>query len=322
MGSISKLPSGKWRAQVAKNGVRRSKAFATKTAAKDWAARQEYLIENAGDVNSRMLFGDLLDRYAREVSTHKKGARWEIVRIERMKRDPVALVALGDLSATDIARWRDKRLCEVMGASVRREMELLSGPLRKARLEWGLMSHNPMDGVRVPKQSPPRDRLPTDAEIEALRISAGDDLSNATARAFHAWLFSIETAMRAGEVAGLLPEHVDLAARTAWLPDTKNGTARHVPLSREAVRLIEALPGGLDGVFGLTASNISTLFAKLRKRAGVDGLTYHDSRHAAITRLAKKLHVLDLARMVGHRDIRQLQAYYNTSASDIAKLLD
>ena len=34
------------------------------------------------------------------------------------------------------------------------------------------------------------------------------------------------------------------------------------------------------------------------------------------------MHVLDLARMVGHRDIRQLSAYYNTSASDIAKLLD
>lgn len=35
-------------------------------------------------------------------------------------------------------------------------------------------------------------------------------------------------------------------------------------------------------------------------------------------RLAKKLAVLDLARMVGHRDLRQLMIYYNESAEDIA----
>lgn len=42
------------------------------------------------------------------------------------------------------------------------------------------------------------------------------------------------------------------------------------------------------------------------------------SSHTAITLLAKKLAVLDLARMVGHRDLRQLMIYYNESAEDIA----
>jgi integrase len=35
----------------------------------------------------------------------------------------------------------------------------------------------------------------------------------------------------------------------------------------------------------------------------IDDLTFHDTRHEAITRLAKKLQELDLARMVGHRDL-------------------
>ena len=50
--------------------------------------------------------------------------------------------------------------------------------------------------------------------------------------------------------------------------------------------------------------------------------TFHDTRHLVITRLAKKLNVLDLARMVGHRDLRQLQIYYNESAEDMARRLD
>ena len=41
-----------------------------------------------------------------------------------------------------------------------------------------------------------------------------------------------------------------------------------------------------------------------------------------VTRLAAKLNVLDLARMVGHRDLKMLQVYYNASAEDIAARLD
>ena len=49
------------------------------------------------------------------------------------------------------------------------------------------------------------------------------------------------------------------------------------------------------------------------------GAGFHDSRHDAITRLAKKLDVLTFARMVRHRDIRLLMIYYNKSAADIAR---
>ncbi len=50
-------------------------------------------------------------------------------------------------------------------------------------------------------------------------------------------------------------------------------------------------------------------------------LHFHDLRHLAITRLAKKLPILDLARMVGHKDLRMLQIYYNESAEAIAQML-
>jgi len=39
------------------------------------------------------------------------------------------------------------------------------------------------------------------------------------------------------------------------------------------------------------------------------------------TRLAQKLNVLQLARMVGHRDIRSLQTCYNETAESMARLL-
>ena len=74
-------------------------------------------------------------------------------------------------------------------------------------------------------------------------------------------------------------------------------------------------------VFTVDSQVASTLFSRARIRAKIEDLTFHDSRHDAITRLAQKLNVLQLARMVGHRDIRSLQTYYNETAESMAKLL-
>lgn len=126
--------------------------------------------------------------------------------------------------------------------------------------------------------------------------------------------------MRAGEIAGLEWDRVDLDRRVALLTHTKNGRPREVPLSTRAVELIRALPE-LDPAFGLSSRQLDVLFRKLRDRPGVKGLTFHDSRHAAITALSTKLDVLALARMVGHKDLRQLREYYNECAEELAKRL-
>lgn len=84
---------------------------------------------------------------------------------------------------------------------------------------------------------------------------------------------------------------------------------RNVPLSTRAVELLELLPLSEEGesVFGLTSGTVDALYRRAKLRAMIEDATFHNSRHWAITRLAKKLNVLDLARMVGHRNLRQLQ---------------
>ncbi|RWR09822.1 tyrosine-type recombinase/integrase [Paenirhodobacter populi] len=321
MASIRKLDTGKYRAEIARQGKRLSKVFPTQKAAKEWASRQEYLILNADEVKSSETFGKVMTRYARERSVHKRGERWEAIRLEKIGRDPIAQKAIGELTASDFAEWRDKRLTEVAPASVIREMQLMSSVLNVAVKEWRLISANPISDISRPKKPVSRDRLPTDDELKRLAHSAGSDLTHATARAYHAFRFALETAMRAGEIAGLTRDRIDMENRVARLEHTKNGRPRDVPLSSEAVRLLKELPAA-DPVFGLSSRQLDVLWRKLRDRAKVDGLTFHDSRHAAITRLAKKLDVLALARMVGHTDLRMLMCYYNETAAELAKRLD
>jgi integrase len=50
----------------------------------------------------------------------------------------------------------------------------------------------------------------------------------------------------------------------------------------------------------------------------VEGLRFHDTRREATSRLAKRVDVLTLARITGHKDIRMLMVYYQTDMSEVA----
>ena len=73
--------------------------------------------------------------------------------------------------------------------------------------------------------------------------------------------------------------------------------------------------------FGINSAQRDALFRKARNRAGLSGFTFHDTRATAIHRLSKKLDVLQLARMIGHRDINSLKFYFEESAEEMARLL-
>lgn len=315
MASIRKHGKG-WRAEIARRGIRKSKVLPSRQEARDWAAREEMLIGGGDKVAAATLVGDVFERYAREVSTTKKGARWEIVRLEKLGRDPLARMRLSEVEPRHLAAWRDARLKEVSGATVKREMEVLSGVFQQCVREWGLLRVSPLADVKRPRPSKPRDRLPTRDELDRLAEAAGG-LDTLTGRAHHAWLFAIETAMRAGEICGLRAD--DVRGRVAHLENTKSGKPRDVPLSSRALELWQEVPNG----FGLTPRQLDTAWRRLRDRAGVKGLNFHDSRAEAATRLAQKLEPLELAKMLGHSDLSMLiRVYYRESAETIARKLD
>lgn len=319
MATIRRLKTG-WRAEVARLGVRRSKVLSTKQAARDWAAQVEGEILGGRGRASKVPFGEILDRYAREVSPGKRGHKWEAARLERLQREPIASRRLCDLTAADFAEWRDARLREVAPATVRRELNLISAIMTQARKEWRLIDANPLSDVRKPSEPQKRERRVTSDELARLAQAAGSDLTTATGRVFAAFRFGIETGMRSGEILGLTWGRVSIDDRVARLDATKNGDRREVPLSVEAVEILQALPRR-DPIFGLQDRQRDALWRKIRARAMVEDLHFHDSRHEAVTRLSRKLDVLALARMIGHRDLKMLMRYYDESAADIAKRL-
>lgn len=86
-----------------------------------------------------------------------------------------------------------------------------------------------------------------------------------------------------------------------------------------ARRLVERMRGwDADTVFGMSPGTRDALFRRARNRAGLSGFTWHDARHTAATRMAQKLHILDLCRAFGWSNINQAQGYYSPTAAQIA----
>ena len=284
----------------------------------------------------------LLDRYLTDVVPTKRGADVEKVRIKTLQRDSLSKHKLSALSPLVLVDWRDRRLAAgAAGATVNRELNVISAVINWARKDLMVSMDNPVAAIRRPPAGKSRDRRLEPGEDVRL-LKALSDHSGQEARedgkkyrvgTRNPWIkplarLALETAMRRGEILALEWENVDLQRQTAFLPETKNGESRTVPLSTRAVAILKDLQTGkgqadlVGKVFPVSANAVKLAFARARKRAGLDDFRFHDLRHEATTRLADKLdNVLELAAVTGHKDLRMLKRYYHPRAEDLAKKL-
>jgi integrase len=322
MASIQRSGS-KWRVQVYVGGVRDSGTFNTKQEASAWAVEREANL--SGKKLPDKTFADAMRRYAKDTAPEHEGGRWEIVRLNAMLEWPIARRKLAGLSGADFADWRDARCKKVKPSTTAREMNLMRSVLEVARRDWHWLRLNPMQDVRWPQLPKGRKRRLSDVEIDDITVAFGiaDALraDTATQRVGLAFLLAIETAMRSGEIIGLTWPNIHLSAQYVRLPKTKNGDERDVALSKRAVEILRTLPLGEGPAFGMDDAVRDTLWRKVRDTTPHKAIHFHDTRAEAIWRLSKKLDVLQLARMIGHRDPRSLMIYYDESAADMAKRL-
>lgn len=319
----------KWRVEVYKNGQRKSKTCKTKAEATQWALEEEKKLElQEQGLQPETVLADVVERYLREITPTKRGIRHETLRLNKFARHPICNKFIGDVTRKDFELWIAEREKEVSGESIRRELSTIRNIFNIAVERWNYIEKNPMIGLVLPKGSPPRTQRYSDEEIERLLYvsSYHDTLKTVRARTGAAMLFAIETAMRAGEICGLTWDNVDFEDRTAYLPITKNGSARRVPLSKKAIAILERLKeevGNTGTCFQIESKSLDATFRKLKKMAMCEHLHFHDTRREALTRLAKKVDVMTLAKISGHKDIRILQnVYYAPNMADIAGLLD
>lgn len=311
MAYIAKLKTtGKWQAQIERNGQRSSKTFETKREAQAWALVQEAAAKRARAGGNRT-FGDAVDKYKLEVSSKKDGGLWEGRRLEQMREHFGSGSALAEIDAPQIAEWRDARLKEVSGSTVVRESNLLRNLFNIALLEWKWMDAQPFAGVKLPKENPPRHQVWTWQLIKRVLRANRQGKTAEMQLAFH---IALRSGMRLAEVLAA-PTHYDAQRRVVTIK-TKTEARAQIPIGRIAHGLITRAK------FTVGANEGSVLFSKLCRELLIEGLTFHDTRGTALTHLSKKVDVLTLAKISRHKDLSLLSnVYYRQTADNIARLI-
>lgn len=313
MAHITKRDNGKWRAEICIDRKRQAKTFPTKREALAWANE----VEQSGIV-TRKTFRDLLEAYEVKAQSHK-GYTSERSRLGSIRANARFLdTLLTNITPEMISGYKSERLKSVAPVSVRREMIIMSSAFGYGVTELAWISSNPISMVKKPPTSKPRMRGISQQEIEL--ICAELDKRPGGVQTKPVFLLSIETGMRLSEILGI--RWSDVSEKTVTLKDTKNSDTRKVPLSPAARQIIESRRGlDKDRLFTSTRDSISQCFLRSADAAGCPDVHFHDARSEALTRLSKKLDVLQLAKMIGHRDTRSLMIYYAEKEEDIADRL-
>ncbi len=335
MAVIRKRGDFQYQAIVRRRGYEhQTQTFTTHKEAEAWGLTTESEMVRGVFVSrveaERTTFGEVIEQYILEVCLKHKGCYSETLRLRALARHALGRRFMATLKPLDFARYRDERLKTRKPGTVQRELALFSAVIEVSRREWGLNINNPISMISKPTVRNERNRRLSPSE-EVLLMNEFDKETRqpngqlAAGGVRNIWikpivLLALETAMRRGELLSLRWENIFLAQKVAFLPETKNGDGRSVPLSKSAVAVLEGLPRSIDGrVFATTADAVKKAFSRAVDRAGLVDFHFHDTRHEATTRLGRKLpNIIELARVTGHRDVNMLKRYYNITAEELA----
>jgi integrase len=312
----------KWQVQVRRTGFACvSKSFHKKADADSWARMLEAKADanelpHARKLSVNLDLSSLIVRYQHEILPLKKGGANERIVLDAVLRRKISGTLLSAINVSTFASYRDERLKLVRASTVKRELAILQHMFNVARSEWDIpLSDNPIELIQKPTASKPRKRRLEQGEYETLRDAA------VRSRVLYLWPLvelAIETGMRRGEMLKAEWRDLDLQARKLTLYDTKNGEDRTIPLTVRATEILSNIPRTDDRIFPVTPVAVRHSWERLRKRAGIDDLHFHDLRHEAISRFFEMgLTVPEVALISGHKDYRMLARYTHLRAEDV-----
>ena len=276
----------KWQAVVRRKGIKTiTKSFISKAECSKWARNIERELDRGNFIDfteaQRVTLGDILQRFIRE-EKHKKIKSWRMYefRIGILLKDTISDTNLLRLSSRHLSEFKDRKRKEVGPSTYNKYLSLISVIIETAIREWGIyLPNNPVRNAEREKEAIPRNRTLVGDEYQ--RLMEACSLSGNTYLPYLVQ-FSIETAMRKGEVLASRYEDINFANQTLTIPVTKNGEPRTIPLSSKAILILKSMPRRLDGkIFPITPDSLKFWWNQALRRAGITDFRYHDLRRYA-----------------------------------------
>ena len=270
------------------------------------------------------LASDYIERYAKP---RKKTWEQDQARLKKHLLPKFGTLPALSITHNDLAKFHSK-IGKTRPYEANRLIELLAVMFKKG-IVWGLLPDdfkNPANNIEAFREHK-RERWVTPEELPRLAESIDQEQNPYVRGAI--WLYLL-TGLRKNELLSAKWEYIDWDRKELNLPDTKSGKPLHLPLSSEAITLLEGIPRIENNPYiliglkeGQHLVNINKPWGRIRARAKVDDVRLHDLRRTVGSWLAQSGNSLHLiGKVLNHSNTATTEVYARFAQDHVREALE
>lgn len=346
MATLTKLPSGQWRAQIRRQGHSISRSFRLKHAADEWARDQERRVDKGETPTgktpaARETFADLIELHFSDLGELGRAfGRSKESTLLRLKDSSLGGTRISNITRDSLVQFAKTRVKEGAGpVTIGIDISFIGTILEHAAAIHGILV--PTEQVKLARialnrlgliaRSNERDRRPSADELASIFKEADTNFRQIIPLS-RVVKFAVATAMRQDEICRVVFEDFNAKQSTLMIrqrkhPRQKASNDQVIPLVADAgfdpAILIEEQAQRLDRrtgfIFPYNGRSVGSAFRRVCRDLAIEDLHFHDLRHEGISRLFEAdWDIPQVAAVSGHRDWKMLQRYTHLRPSFIA----
>jgi integrase len=262
------------------------------------------------------LFIELADQHLADAELHQRSYTTTEMYFRRHILPRWAKVRLTDIDSRAVTQWLADKRAEGLAPATVEKIRVLFGRSFVLGSRWDVpgCDKNPTRGVPRKPLNNARERFLTAEEAARLRKAVA---ASHNKQLQHIVGLLLLTGCRVRELLDAKWEHVDVERQAWFIPTSKTGKSRHVPLSEAALAIVAALPRYKGCPWLVPNPDTLKPFVSIKNgwkvaitKAKLPGLRIHDLRHSAASFMVNSgVDLFAVGKVLGHASYQSTQRY-------------
>lgn len=240
-----------------------------------------------------------------------------------------AKVRVNEITRPAVAKWLSEKLASGLAPASVLKLKIMLGRAYVLASQAGVpgCEKNPTKGLPKIRIQNQRDRYIDREEAVRLREAVA---ASQNPQLQHIVGLLLLTGARLRELLDARWENVDVDRQSWFIPDSKSGKPRYVPLSKPALAIIQSLPRFSDCPWVLPNPETLKPFVSIKhgwqraiRVAKLPGLRIHDLRHSAASAMVSAgIDIYVVGKVLGHASVASTARYSHVHAPAMVRAVE